>query len=71
MLSPVQLVDTPHLEGCIDTAFKPAALQDSYKKNQWCRTGSLPEYQKSFHLMSMEKCQDEEDGNGGANVNWS
>lgn len=21
MLSPVQLVDTPHLEGCIDTAF--------------------------------------------------
>ena len=46
-------------------SFQPAALRDSYK-NQWCRTGSLPEYQKSFHLMSMKKCQDEEDGNGGA-----
>lgn len=35
-------------------SFQPAALWDRYK-NQWCRTGSLPEYQKSFYVNVLGK----------------
>lgn len=41
------------------------------KQKQWYRTGSLPEYQKISHLMSIEKHQDDGEGIGGANVNKS
>lgn len=41
------------------------------RKKQWYRTGSLPEYQKCSHLLSIEKHQEDGEGMGGANVNKS
>lgn len=69
MLSPSSRVDTPHLEGCIDTVFSQQPYEIA-TKTSGAELGYFLNSRKGL-IMSMEQYQDEEDGNGGANVNWS